>query len=787
MARVTQDLSGHLWQMERMRVGEGEREGFHILPPELQGATYSWNYATVPGDVYTDLQRAGELEDPYYGRNMHKAKWVQEYEWWYITKFNVSEEMKGKEIKLTFEGVDYSCKVWLNGAELGSHEGMFSPFSFRVTEFVTFEQWSGGSNILAIRLDPPPKNIRNVGGRKVNFGGDYFTGLAPFGIWRPVKLIATEEVSIQSYRTEYDIRDREAVVKVELEVENRSERARTVQVDVELKGHNFESRPYRHTCEVVIEPGLQQAETSVTIPEPELWWPWDMGKPHLYDIQFTLSDAEKALDNVQGRIGIREVRMERNPGFTEEEAEFPWTFFVNGKRHYLRSACWGGQPSFLYGRNYDEKYEHLLQLAREGNLNNVRIFGWHPPEIPKFYELCDELGITVWTNFPLATQVYPEDAAFVEATCRECIEIVKMRRNHPSNIYWMGGEEVFFTDGHFKSKNKELMEAIGEAIQSFTSVPYGLATPLSNEVAVRMGFKRKESKHANGHYYSGGRHFMEEYFPSIDAAIIPELTAASSPSVESLKKFIPTDELWPMGPSWGYHWADVDFLKGLNLEVFGDMRMGSLEEFVNATQITQGTVFQFALELFRRRKPRVSGVSLCHFITHWPDMKWGIVDYYGKTKISYDFVKRSYQPLLASLEFPKRRWMPGESLQAGLWAVNDYHHAYPDVVYVWKVKDDAGNVLHEGRQRIDVEADSSRKIGELEWTVDPRLTERFSIDLRLEREDGRVLSDNAYTLLIGDQEEAKRACEAFARESVARREKWGRSYYRYELESWKLE
>ncbi|MGG1638976.1 glycosyl hydrolase 2 galactose-binding domain-containing protein [Paenibacillus sp. NRS-1760] len=101
MTRITQDLSGHLWQMEKMRVGEGEREGFHKLPPELQGATYSWNYATVPGDVYTDLQRAGEIEDPYYGRNMHKAKWAQEYEWWYMTKFNVSETMMGKKSSLT--------------------------------------------------------------------------------------------------------------------------------------------------------------------------------------------------------------------------------------------------------------------------------------------------------------------------------------------------------------------------------------------------------------------------------------------------------------------------------------------------------------------------------------------------------------------------------------------------------------------------------------------------------------------------------------------------------------
>ena len=83
--------------------------------------------------------------------------------------------------------------------------------------------------------------------------------------------------------------------------------------------------------------------------------------------------------------------------------------------------------------------------------------------------------------------------------------------------------------------------------------------------------------------------------------------------------------------------------------------------FVEATQISQGTVAQFALEHFRRQKPHVSGVALCHFITNWPIIKWDIIDYYGTKKKSFDYVKRSYQPLLPSLEFSKRRWLPNEN------------------------------------------------------------------------------------------------------------------------------
>ena len=60
-----------------MRVGQGVSEGIHLLKSELSGNNFSWNAAQVPGDVYTDLFLAGELDDPFWGRNMGKAKWYR--------------------------------------------------------------------------------------------------------------------------------------------------------------------------------------------------------------------------------------------------------------------------------------------------------------------------------------------------------------------------------------------------------------------------------------------------------------------------------------------------------------------------------------------------------------------------------------------------------------------------------------------------------------------------------------------------------------------------------------
>jgi len=581
------DLSGNHWKMEKIRPGAGVKEGFHLLPSEYQGTYFNWNQASVPGDVYTDLQRAGELDDLLMGRNMHKARWAMEYEYWYVCKFNLTEAMIGKHVELIFEGVDFGFEAWLNGHYLGSHEGMYAQAVFDITGCARPEQWFEGCNILMVKLDPPPRNYRRVGGRKFCFSGDYMPGLVPFGIWRPVRVRASGAVRIDAARIESVIQGSRATVNAEVELRGLSPGSLTLKAY--LKGENFNGPVFdvKQTCDA----HAGSVSLSIPVENARLWWPWDMGEQNLYSLDLVLEHDGEVLDTHHEVFGIREIRMAMNPGFTEDEVENPWTFMINGKRHFLRSACWGGPPSYFYGRNSDRKYSERLAMVREANINNLRIFGWHPPEIPYFYELCDRLGITVWTNFSFATQAFEATTEFMEPMLADCQAIVKDRRNHPSNIFWMGGEEVYFSDAHVDSDNKLIMEEVGKAVAQVTNVPYGLASPMSGEYGIKLGFKPKESAHANEHYYAAAEHtFMEEYYPALDFCVIPELTAASAPSIDSLKKFIPEDELWPMGPSWGYHWADITILKILNVEVFGDPRDGSLEEFVEATQLAHGII-----------------------------------------------------------------------------------------------------------------------------------------------------------------------------------------------------
>ena len=551
-SQVVQDLSGYRWKLKRMRPGQGVREGLHELPP-ADIETLVWMPAHVPGDVYTDLWKVGAIDDPYFGRNSMKAQWVMLDEWWYSLQFNVSDDLADKVVRLEFDGVDYSCEVWLNGQYLGRHEGMFSPFAFDVSQVVVSDKnWHKGRNMLMVKLDPPPQVNHKVAGLKTPWFGDYWRDLVPFGIWRPVRLVASGLVRVDDLYVNSLLRDEgSADVHVEVTLENHGAVPRSIVIPVSLHGKNFPGPVHNGEIRATVEPGRQMLKTVVRIDQPQLWWPWDLGKPNLYTADIRVEEGDLVHDRAKATFGIRQIEMQWNPGFTRDEVSFPRTVKINGKTHFIRSACWGGPPDIFVGRTSPREYRQLIEMAKAANMNNIRIFGWHPPEIPEFYQYCNEAGLTVWQDvIPLGTANISQDAAFVERIYQEAEAAIKQRRNHPCLILIEGGEEAFLRAADAKF-TKRFLEELGRRVQQHVDLPYVPDSPLTCPIAQSVGYKPKEAVHALSYFYSMGTWFMEDWYTPLDFPIVPELAITSVPSVKSLRKFIPEEELWPPGPSWG--------------------------------------------------------------------------------------------------------------------------------------------------------------------------------------------------------------------------------------------
>ncbi len=786
-SQKVRDLSGYRWKMKMMLPGQGIKKGLHQLPSE-DIETLVWNNAKVPGDVYTDLWRAGVIDDPYFGRNSVKAQWVQQFEWWYAYQFQVKEDVNNQVVDIVFEGLDYSCEVWLNGHYLGKHEGAFSKFSFNVNEYLRIHPWDylKGQNMLMVKIDPAPQVNALVAGKKTPWFGDYWRDLAPMGIWKPVKLVRTGKVRFEDVYANNTInKDGSADVKLELTVENTSDMSKQMSFVASLEGENFEMDPIEVAFEAAVKPGKQKIENIIHVEDAQLWWPWDLGKPNLYKARITLKQGETNHDFNETVFGIREVTSKWNPGFVKDvDVTFPRSTYINGKFHFIRSACWGGPPDIFTGRTSPEEYYELIRLAKEMNMNNIRIFGWHPPEIPEFYQYADEMGMTIWQDMiPLGTGNIPMDEENLAEIFSEGIKVVKERRNHPSLIMMEGGEEMMFRtrDPH---AGRRFLERLGDSLQAYVNLPYVPDSPMTDHVAQEAGFKPKEAVHALRYFYDMGEWLHEDWYQTKADGfpIVPEFAITSVPSVESLKKFIPENEMWPPGLSWGHHWADLTRLRMQNWDVFGDEMVGSLEEFVNATQDAQGIIFQNGIEHFRRDKPSLSAIALCHYITYWPDMKWGIVDNYQQPKNSYYFVQKAYQPLLINLEFKKRRWEKNEAFKGSIWVINDFYKTFENCKATLTIKNEDGKVLKS--EKFDfgtIEENSAKKFVDISAEILSKVDKKFTVLLELKDSSGKVISSNDYFFLIGNQEQASARFKEWKQERLDLENKYGKygSYYHY--------
>ncbi len=134
-------------------------------------------------------------------------------------------------------------------------------------------------------------------------------------------------------------------------------------------------------------------------------------------------------DTLHTHFGIRTIT--RDTSFHGQN-----TFFVNGRRTFIQGGNWV-QDAML--RATRKGYEAKLRQMAQAGVNMLRCWSASAPESDDFYDICDRLGIMVWTESGAAAQVWgPTDA---KLQLDNWADVVRRVRNHPSQAYYCGGNE----------------------------------------------------------------------------------------------------------------------------------------------------------------------------------------------------------------------------------------------------------------------------------------------------------------------------------------------------------
>ncbi len=383
--------------------------------------TALWIPATVPGQVHSDLVRAGVIGDPYYRLGEIGAAWVDKADWVYKTQFTV-EKIRPEKQFLVFHGIDTLGKIYLNDQLLGDVNNYFQMYRFDVTEAL-----KSGENTLRIELDSAlrigqEKAVAYLGdGTSVRgkqtyfnfsprafvrkpqymFGWDWGPELVSVGIPGKIELISASIAEITDWEINYELHSTNlADISLSITVQKYDDKPLIVGCALYAAGDN--------TPDEIITGPAGEYTVNLEILDQEIvrWNPNGRGaqKRYLLNLRVrrvTDNPREPELITHKGlSIGFREISLDTTDG--------GMTFIVNGEKLFAKGANWIPDGNFP-GEITKNQLRKRLTQAKDAGFNMLRVWGGGLYESEDFYDLCDSLGLLVWQDFGFACSMYPDD------------------------------------------------------------------------------------------------------------------------------------------------------------------------------------------------------------------------------------------------------------------------------------------------------------------------------------------------------------------------------------------
>ena len=624
----------------------------------------------VPGAVQLDIAKAEKYPSYEYADNYKMFAWMEDQFYTYLATFKKPVLKESERLFFVSKGIDYRFEIYINEKPIHQQEGMFTYVDIDITDFLK------EVNELKIIVYPVPKMVKqpvdrsqaaNVVKPAVSYEWDWHPRLVPLGIWDETGLDVRNRSHLTDIHVSYTVNDSFDKAFIQLQGEGRN-----------VKGLTYSWMLQDQTGKTVLTQTGKIADDlfigdSIVFNNPVLWFPHDHGTPYLYTSSIRLLDPSgNVTDTKTNKIGFKRVRLVMNEGAWIEPVDFPKSrsvppaqFEVNGKRIFAKGSNWVN-PEIFPGIITRERYAELIDLAVGLNFNIFRIWGGGIINKESFFELCDERGILVWEEFPLACNNYPDDPHYLKILRQEATSIIKRLRKHPSIALWCGGNELFNNWSGMTDQSLPLRLLNSLCLELNPTVPYNPTSPLMG-----MGHGCYLFKYLDG----------TEVFENMNKARFTAYTEFGVPGmspVEVLKKIIPANDLFPPRDhtAWRDHhafgaWVGDTWLSLNDIEsYFG--KASNLETLVQQSQLMQSEGYKAIFEEARRQKPYCAMALNWCYNEPWPAaVNNSILVYPSIKKPAYDAVSASCRPVLASARFSKFQWNEGEDFFADVYVLND--------------------------------------------------------------------------------------------------------------------
>ena len=346
----------------------------------------------------------------------------------------------------------------------------------------------------------------------------------------------------------------------------------------------------------------------------------------------------------------------------KDEKGTSFYFSIDGKPVYMKGANYIPSDAFVT-RMTKADYRKVLMMAKDANMNMLRVWGGGIYEDDYFYDLCDQLGIYIWQDFMFAGAMVPGDDDFLKNVKEEIQYQVKRLRHHKCIVLWCGNneiEEAFFRWGWqstFRISEQDSAKLWKDYTRLFhDSIPKWLSEVDNSRPYIttspKFGWGDPRSiKEGDSHYWGtwwGGEDF--EVFEQKTGRFISEYGMQAMPNYSSILAFTQPQDRYLFSKVLESHqkagngFGKLDgYLKNYMIDSAKIPKL-SVEDYVYLTQCVQYYGFKNMILIQRSHAPYNMGTLLWQLNDCWPVASWSITDYYNRSpKAAWYAVKEAYR------------------------------------------------------------------------------------------------------------------------------------------------
>lgn len=349
----------------------------------------------------------------------------------YEKHFSVHKQT-GKRYFLQLEGVGSFATVKVNRKSYPKELVGRTSFTLDISDALR-----EGDNVLNIKVEHPAMQTNNpwpCGGCSSEWG--FSEGSQPFGIFRPVSLIETDEVRVEPFGVHVWNNEACDSVFVETEVKNYSDHEQTIEVISKLALSSGKTA-FRQTGKITLKAGeTQVVRHQEKVSDAHLW---SITDPYLYTLSSIIKREGKTIDDVATPFGIRTISWpvlrQKQAALRGDSAQMDkkdGRFYLNGSPVFINGTC---DYEHLFGQSHAFSHEQIasrVKMMRQAGFNAFREA--HQPHNLYYQQLLDEQGMLFWSQF--SAHVWYDTSAFRKNFKRLLRRWIKERRNSPSVILW---------------------------------------------------------------------------------------------------------------------------------------------------------------------------------------------------------------------------------------------------------------------------------------------------------------------------------------------------------------